>query len=97
MNGVGKVTNLETWIVSPIGAHGLGNGVISTKDKQVVTWTAHDIGGTDKKNGTATYWGDIIFNSASSGGSLASFNNLRGSYITEANGDNQTTKIWKSK
>ena len=27
----------------------------------MVTWTAHDIGGTNNKNGTATYWGDIIF------------------------------------
>jgi hypothetical protein len=55
MNGVGKVTNLETWIISPIGVHGFGNGVITTKDKQMVTWTAHDIGGTNNKNGTAAY------------------------------------------
>lgn len=64
MNGVGKVTNLETWIISRIEVHGLGNGVITTKDKQMVTWTAHDIGGTNNKNRTATYWGDIIFHGA---------------------------------
>jgi hypothetical protein len=77
-----------------IGAHGLGNGVITTKDKQMVSWTARDIGGTNNKNGTATYWGDIIFHGANS--SRFPYT-LRGSYITEANGNNQTTKIWKSK
>jgi hypothetical protein len=97
LNGVGKVTNLETWIISPIGAHGFGNGMISTKDRQMVTWTAHDINGTNNKNGTATYWGDIFFNGANSTGKLAFLNNLEGSYVTEANGNNQTTKIWKLK
>jgi hypothetical protein len=96
MNGVGKVTNLETWILSPIDAHGLGNGVITTKDKQMVTWTAHDISGSNK-NGIATYRGDIIFNGANSTGKLAFLNNLQGSYVTEANDNNQTTKIWKLK
>jgi hypothetical protein len=97
MNGVGKVTNLETWIISPIGAHGFGNGIITAKDKQMVTWTAHDINGTNNKNGTETYWGDIFFNGANSTGKLAFLNNFQGSYITEANGNNQTTKIWKLK
>ena len=97
MNGVGKVTNLETWIISPIGAHGFGNGVITTKDKQMITWTAHDMGGTNNKNGTATYWGDIIFNGANSTGKLAFLNNSQGSFITVANGNNQTTKLWKMK
>src|SRR6266581_1615152 len=50
MNGVGKVTNLEAWIFSPIGTHGFGHGVITTKDKQMITWTAHDISGTNNKN-----------------------------------------------
>jgi hypothetical protein len=97
MNGVGKITNLETWIISPVGAHGIGDGVITTKDKQMVTWAAHDTNGTNNKNGTATYWGDIIFNGANSNGKMAFLNNLRGYYITEANGNNQTTKIWKIK
>jgi hypothetical protein len=59
----------------------------------MVTWTAHDIGGTNNKNGTATYWGDIIFNGANSSSSLTFLDSLRGSYITEANGNKQTTKI----
>jgi len=97
MNGVGKVTNLETWIISPIGAHGFGNGVITTRYKQMASWTAHDINGINNKNGRATYYGFIIFNGANSTGKLAFLNNLKGSYITEANGNNQTTKIWKFK
>lgn len=97
IDGVGKVSNLETWIISPIGALGFGNGVITAKDKQKVTWTAHDFSGTHNKNGTATYLGDIIFNGANSTGKLAFLNNLQGSYITEGNANNQTTKIWKLK
>jgi len=74
MNGVGKVTNLEAWIFSPIGTHGFGHGVI-TKDKQMITWTAHDISGTNNKNGTATYRGLIIFNDGNPTGKLAFINN----------------------
>jgi hypothetical protein len=95
MNGVGKVTNLEAWIFSPLGAHGLGHGVISTKDKQMISWRAHDISGTNNKSGTATYRGLIIFNGGNSTGKLAFLNNSEGIYVTEANGNNQTTKIWK--
>jgi hypothetical protein len=97
VNGVGKVTNLEAWIFSPVGAHGLGHGVITTKDKQMISWNAHDISGTNNKNGTATYRGLIIFNDGNSTGKLAFFNNLKGIYVTEANGNNQTTKMWKLK
>jgi len=97
VNGVGKVTNLEAWIFSTVGAHGLGHGVITTKDKQMISWNAHDISGTNNKNGTATYRGLIIFNDGNSTGKLAFFNNLKGIYVTESNGNNQTTKMWKLK
>jgi hypothetical protein len=97
VNGVGKVTNLEAWIFSPVGAHGLGHGVITTKDKQMISWNAHDISGINNKNGTATYRGLIIFNDGNSTGKLAFLNNLKGIYVTESNGNNQTTKMWKLK
>jgi hypothetical protein len=97
MNRVGKVTNLEAWIFSPVGAHGLGHGVITTKDKQMISWNAHDISGTNDQNGTATYRGLIIFNDGNSTGKLAFLNNLKGIYVTESNGNNQTTKMWKLK
>ena len=99
INGVGKVTNLETWIFSPTGSPGFGHGVITTKDRQVITWTAHDISGTNSKNGTAIYRGLVIFNKANNSptSKLAFLNNLEGSYVTEASGNNQTTRIWKLK
>jgi hypothetical protein len=97
VNGVGKVTNLGAWIFSPVGAHGLGHAVITTKDKKKISWNAHDISGTNNKNGTATYRGLIIFNDGNSTSKLAFFNNLKGIYVTEANGNNQTTKMWKLK
>lgn len=98
-NGVGKVTNLEAWIFSPAGSLGYGHGVITTKDRQVITWTAHDISGTNSKNGTAIYRGLVIFNKANNSptSKLAFLNNLKGSYVTEASGNNQTTRIWKLK
>ena len=99
VNGVGKVTNLEAWIFSPLGAHGLGHGVISTKDKdrEKISLTAHDTSGTNYKNGTSIYQGLIIFNNGNSTDKLALLDNLKGIYITEASGNNQTTKIWKLK
>jgi hypothetical protein len=75
----------------------LGHGVITTKDKQMISWNAHDISGTNNKNGTATYRGLIIFNDGNSTGKLAFLNNLKGIYVTESNGNNQTTKMWKLK
>jgi hypothetical protein len=99
VNGVSKVTNLEAWIFSPLGAHGLGHGVIATKDKdkEMISWTAHDTNGTNYKNGMSIYQGLIIFNDGNSTGKLAFLNNLKGIYVTEASGNSQTTKIWKLK
>jgi hypothetical protein len=63
----------------------------------MISWNAHDISGTSNKNGTATYRGLIIFNDDNSTGKLAFLNNLKGIYVTESNGNNQTTKMWKLK
>ena len=96
INGIGRVTNLEAWIFSPIGSHGLGHGVITTKDNQMITWTAHDTSGTTNNNTkTSTYQGVITFNNTT--GKLDSLSNLQGSYVTVANGNNQTTRIWALK
>jgi hypothetical protein len=80
MNGVSKVTNLEAWIFSPLGAHGLGHGVISTKDKdkEMISWTAHDTNGTNYKNGTSIYQGVVIFNDGNSTRKIAFLNNSKG-------------------
>jgi hypothetical protein len=98
MNGVGNVTNLETWVdtfKSPAIAYGVGQGILTTKDKQRATWIAHDIGKTGN-NGAITYHG-VMFFSSNSTGKLAFLNNLEGLYITEVNGSKQTTKMWEWK
>jgi len=99
MNGVGNVTNLETWVdtfKSPAIAYGVGQGILTTKDKQRATWIAHDIGRTNDNNGAITYHG-VMFFSSNSTGKLAFLNNLEGLYITEVNGSKQTTKMWEWK
>ena len=99
MNGVGNVTNLETWVdtfKSPAIAYGVGQGILTTKDKQRATWIAHDIGRTNDNNGAITYHG-VMFFSSNSTGKLAFLNNLEGLYISEVNGSKQTTKMWEWK
>jgi len=99
MNGVGNVTNLETWVdtfKSPAIAYGVGQGILTTKDKQRATWIAHDIGRTNDNNGAIIYHGVMFFGSNSTG-KLAFLNNLEGLYITEVNGSKQTTKMWEWK
>lgn len=99
MNGVGNVTNLETWVdtfKSPAIAYGIGQGILTTKDKQRATWIAHDIGRTNDNNGAIIYHG-VMFFSSNSTGKLAFLNNLEGLYITEVNGSKQTTKMWEWK
>ncbi|MGB7956525.1 MAG: hypothetical protein WCF23_21335 [Candidatus Nitrosopolaris sp.] len=97
MNGVG--TNLETWVdtfKSPAIAYGVGQGILTTKDKQRATWIAHDIGRTNDNNGAIIYHG-VMFFSSNSTGKLAFLNNLEGLYITEVNDSKQTTKMWEWK
>jgi len=99
MNGVGNVTNLETWIdtfKSPAIAYGVGQGILTTKDKQRATWIAQDIGRTNGNNGAIIYHG-VMFFSSNSTGKLAFVNNLEGLYITEVNGSKQKTKMWEWK
>jgi hypothetical protein len=47
MKGVGNVTNLETWwdtYKTPTIINALGRGILTTKDGQMATWTAQDVG-----------------------------------------------------
>jgi hypothetical protein len=93
MNGVGDVTNFETWVDtfnSPAIAYGVGQDKLTTRDKRRATWIAHDIGRTKYNNGSIIYHG-VMFFSSNSIGKLAFLNNLEGLYITEVN-DNKRTK-----
>jgi hypothetical protein len=104
INGIGNVTNLESWItpyLSSTNMFGFGHGVITTTDKQMMSWIGYDTYLDNENNGTGIYQGNIFFNIGNSTGKLASFNDLKGFYITTANsginGNEQTTKMWKMK
>jgi hypothetical protein len=99
INGIGNVTNLETWLDtyrSPTIINAVGHGILTTKDRQMATWIAHDIGRINVNTGVTTFKGIMFFNTNSTG-KLAFLNNLEGLYITDTNGNMRTTKIWEWK
>jgi hypothetical protein len=99
MKGVGNVTNLETWwdtYKTPTIINALGRGILTTKDGQMATWTAQDVGRINLNTGITTYNGIMFFNTASTG-SLAFLNNLAGLHITQTDSSMRTTKIWEWK
>jgi hypothetical protein len=97
--GIGNVTNLETWLDtyrSPTIINAVGHGILTTKDRQMATWTAYDKGSINVNTGVTTFKGIMFFNTNSTG-KLAFLNNLEGLYITDTNGNMRTTKIWEWK
>jgi hypothetical protein len=99
MKGVGNVTNLETWwdtYKTPTIINALGRGILTTKDGQMATWTAQDVGRINLNTGITTYNGIMFFNTASTG-SLAFLNNLAGLHITQTDNSMRTTNIWEWK
>jgi hypothetical protein len=99
MKGVGNVTNLETWwdtYKTPTIINALGRGILTTKDGQMATWTAQDVGRINLNTGITTYNGIMFFNTASTG-SLAFLNNLAGLHITQTDSSMRTTNIWEWK
>jgi hypothetical protein len=99
MKGVGNVTNLETWwdtYKTPTIINALGRGILTTKDGQMATWTAQDVGRINVNTGVTTFNGIMFFNTNSTG-SLAFLNNLAGLYITQTDSSMRTTKIWEWK
>ena len=99
MKGVGNVTNLETWwdtYKTPTIINALGRGILTTKDGQMATWTAQDVGRINLNTGVTTFNGIMFFNTNSTG-SLAFLNNLAGLHITQTDNSMRTTKIWEWK
>ena len=99
MKGVGNVTNLETWwdtYKTPTIINALGRGILTTKDGQMVTWNAQDIGRINLNTGVTTFNGIMFFNTNSTG-SLAFLNNLAGLHIIQTDSSMRTTKIWEWK
>lgn len=83
LKNVGNVTDKSTFITTYQSDSGntstsTGNGIITTKDGEIATYTGHDLGITDK-NGTDTYHGIIIFKTDSDR-KLAFLDNLIGLY-----------------
>jgi hypothetical protein len=99
MKGVGNVTNLETWwdtYKTPTIINALGRGILTTKDGQMASWTAQDVGRINLNTGITTYNGIMFFNTNSTG-SLAFLNNLAGLHITQTDSSMRTTNIWEWK
>jgi hypothetical protein len=74
----------------------VGHGILTTKDGQMATWVAYDIGRIKANTGVTTFNG-IMFFGTNSTGSLAFLNNLAGLYVTQTNSNMRTTKIWEWK
>jgi hypothetical protein len=98
IKGVGNVTNLQTWIdtfKSSSIFYGSGQGIITTPDGQMATWTGYDTGRSNN-NGIIIYHG-ITFFDTNSTGKLAFLKNIEGLHTTEVDGNKQMTKIWQWK
>jgi hypothetical protein len=97
IRGVGNATDTGTFITTH-KSNGItiseGQGMISTADGEIATYTAKDLGFTDE-TGDTTYRGIQIF-STNSAGKIAFMDNLIGLYIYEnnADGDRVSGKIW---
>ena len=93
---VGNVTDKSTFITTYQSDSGntstsKGNGIITTKDGKIATYTGQDLGITDK-NGTDTYHGILIFQTDSDG-KLAFLDNLIGLYEYKSWSDGKKSGI----
>jgi hypothetical protein len=101
LKNVGNVTDKSTFITTYPSHSGntstsTGNGIITTKDGEIATYTGQDLGITDK-NGTDTYHGILIFQTDSDG-KLAFLDNLIGLYEYKSWSDGKKSGIiweWK--
>jgi hypothetical protein len=101
LKDIGNVTDKSTFITTYQSDSGntstsTGNGIITTKDGEIATYTGQDLGITDK-NGTDTYHGIIIFQTDSDG-KLAFLDNLIGLYEYKSWSDGKKSGIiweWK--
>ena len=100
IRGVGNATDAGTFITThkPGGiTTSEGQGIVSTADGEIATYTAQDLGFTNE-TGYTTYRGIQIFATDSSG-KMAFMDNLVGLYVYEnnADGDRISGKIWEWK
>ena len=97
---VGNATDTGTFITTyePNGiTTSIGQGIITSFDGEIATYTAKDLGATNEK-GEIIYHGIQIF-STNSTGKLSFMDNLVGLYVYEDNpdGSRKSGKIWEWK
>jgi hypothetical protein len=100
IRGIGNATDTGTFITThkPSGiTTSEGQGIISTANGEIATYTAKDFGFTNEK-GDTMYRGIQIF-STNSAGKMDFMDNLVGLYVYENNdeGDRISGKIWEWK
>jgi hypothetical protein len=78
--------------------HGVGNGIITTQDGDLATYTGEGIGRYDA-SGVLDWRGAIFFEASSEGeGKLGFLNNLVGVFEAQVDAEgNFTDKIWEWK
>jgi hypothetical protein len=102
MRDIGNITNTGTFVenINDNGTqHGIGKGIITTENGDMISWNAYDIGLTVTGNGndtaglnaeeTATFRGIIFLQTNSE--NLSSMNNVAGLYVNDENG----RQIWE--
>ncbi len=96
LNGVGNVTNIETWVntyrTSNI-IYGEGKGIMISENGQMAPWIGYGVGQL-QNNGTILFK-DIIFFSNNATGNMKFLDNVIGLHISTVQGNNQTTTIFK--
>lgn len=94
-----QVTETLTYVANPTSKgvlHGVGNGIITTEDGNIVTFTGEGIGTFDASG--VLKWRGAIFFDTSSEGKLGSLNNIVGVFEAQIDAQgNFTDKTWEWK
>lgn len=95
INGNITILNQGTFLESlhPNKIIGKGKGIITSSDRQIVTWNAVDIGKVTR-NGSIIYQGFIYFDTNSKG-SLSFLKDSVGLYISIVGGEASQRNIWQ--
>ena len=94
-----QVTETLTYVANPTSKgvlHGVGNGIITTEDGDIVTFTGEGIGAFDASG--VLKWRGAIFFDTSSDGKLGSLNNIVGVFEAQVDAQgNFRDKTWEWK
>jgi hypothetical protein len=94
-----QVTETLTYVANPTSKgvlHGVGNGIITTEDGDIVTFTGEGIGAFDASG--VLKWRGAIFFDTSSEGKLGSLNNIVGVFEAQVDAQgNFRDKTWEWK